>query len=195
MPDPIVAVDLSVAVSRLPLWQRRYLHALAAGLNDKDAALAADVTRSTISAWTTPAGRRYEPVFARAEELVRHGSVIAGLPALREQATTYGHAVLDTTFQRVYDPARSEVSQDRNAHMVLEVAGAIGGQASAPAVVVLNAGTLLLQLDARVREGMPAPGQVQVQAGQVQVQAGQVQVQSQSHAGEGTSNEGVGSRE
>ena len=100
------------------MWQRRYVLALAAGLDDKQAALAADVTRATISDWTTPGHRAYDPVFARADEMARHGAILAHSTETDDEVARWGPVLVPTMARRVLaEPDLRKASQGMAAIM------------------------------------------------------------------------------
>ena len=154
LPVPPVPVS-AVNFASLPLWQRRYLNAIAAGLTEQEAELRANVVHSTIASWTNPANTHYDPVFARAEELVASGKAIVGAESLRAQALAYTGALLDADgADGLHAPHWRERRGARDA--VYNVSGAIQRGPTVVVPVQVNVG--VSRLDAwRGAPPSPAP--------------------------------------
>ena len=89
---------MPIELHRLPLWQQRYLGALAAGLSQEEAVIVARVTKATICDWILPGHRAYDPQFARAERQTRQGVARLGKAELKGRALAYNSVVLDDAF-------------------------------------------------------------------------------------------------
>lgn len=90
LPAPTNGTPLSVTVpldvSKLPLWQRRYIAAIQRGAYPGDAAHYANCTKAAIDQWTKPGGARYDPAFARAVEIAESGVAVLGIEEARRLA-------------------------------------------------------------------------------------------------------------
>ena len=111
-------------LSRIPIWQRRYLAAIQAGLSTIDALNRANITQATISDWTTPGARRYDPVFARAESLVAQGVAVLGAIETRANSVAYVASMVDDAYDAA-KPTSPHKEHDRvaNRRWVGEMAG------------------------------------------------------------------------
>ena len=159
LPDPSTSAPVATSsvasdlLAGLPRWQRAYLVAIAAGLTEQQACASANVTAATISDWSMPGARAYDPVFARAEQMIRQGVAIVGREHVRADAHAEAYVARRDAFMesRGLDPATGEPAtepivsyktgepvvigrrpairaQDRvaNRRLVMEAAGAIG---------------------------------------------------------------------
>ena len=122
--------------SKLPLWQQRYLGALAAGLTDTEAAHTANCTTASVRQWTTPHGARYHPQFARAVQLAMQGRALLGVEALRARAVAYGSVAIDDAFKESRDKEIHARDRLGNRRLVLETAGAVGSSSQGAAATV-----------------------------------------------------------
>ena len=119
---PLAPVDLD----SLPHWQRKYCIAIKAGLTEKEAESSANIVKPTIAEWTTPGARKYDPVFARAVEMTRHGLAIMGRDRVRQETLAQAAVVMNDAFleSRGLDPDTGEKMQHTP---ILDTKGSVVG--------------------------------------------------------------------
>lgn len=118
--------SLATQVASLPLWQRRYLAALQGNLSTIEALKRANVTQATISDWTTPGARRYDPVFARAESLVASGVALLDVGATRDLAIAYAASMIEDAVEESRDSSVRPSDRVANRRLVTDAAGVTG---------------------------------------------------------------------
>ena len=125
-------------LSKLPLWQQRYIAAIQGGLSTQEATRRANVTAATISDWTSPSGRRYDPVFAHAEALVASGAAIAGNAVSRSLAAAVLPSLVEDAVAESRDPANRAGDRLGNRRWVSEVADALPRAQGTQVAVQIN---------------------------------------------------------
>lgn len=153
-PVPAPVPPLTIDLSQLAFWHRRYLGARQAGLTTTEALSRANVSAATISDWTNPSGRHYHPAFARACAMVEDGLAVMGVPAGREQAGTYLVAAVDDAWE-ASQTAEHERDRVANRRWIGEVAGV--GPPSQAAGGHTDIRALILQISQEPGARVPPP--------------------------------------
>ena len=161
-PKPLTPSDTRLALSpadspnpldlaALPLWQRRYCSAIAAGLTDVEAEAAANIVHSTLAVWTQPGHPKYDPVFARAEQAARNGVAMLSREAVRADTLAQAAIVTGDAFRESRDPTTRGQDRIGNRRLVLESAGVIGAQAQQASVSATQINIAIQVVPDRVR--------------------------------------------
>ena len=137
----VAVADSPPDFNSLPMWQRRYLGAIAAGLTEHECIEVANVTAATISDWLIPGHRAYSSTFARAEELVRIGKVQIPTGELQARAKAYSSVALDDAFSESRDKEIAPRDRLGNRRYMAEVSGVLdanrGAQSQAQQINVV----------------------------------------------------------
>jgi len=113
-------------ISKLPLWQCRYLTALQEGLTDDLALQRANVNKGSIAEWSIPGRAKYDPAFAEALNAVELGRVVLGTEYARQRARAYTPNLVEHFGKQATDPAVRPRDQQGAGRFVAEVSQAIG---------------------------------------------------------------------